>query len=121
MKIIKEEYSKGTQSANYSKTITVKDKNGVVNKEKTISNQLSKYYSFELPDKTVQRKENIYWKDIELNYLKEKRHRLSLKKKKRNLILDNVKLSCEITSVSDNLGTYRSPKSKSIISTNYLV
>ena len=105
----------------YSKTITVKDKNGVVNKEKTISNQLSKYYSFELPDRTVQRKENIYWKDIELNYLKEKRHRLSLKKKKRNLILDNVKLSCEITSVSDNLGTYRSPKSKSIISTNYLV
>ncbi len=94
-----------------------------MNKEKTISNQLSKYYSFELPDRTVQRKENIYWKDIELNYLKEKRHRNQLKLKRRNLILDkqNVKvdLSCEITSVSDNLGTYRSPKS--IISTNYLV
>ena len=110
----------------YSKTITVKDKQGIekeksitiMNKEKIISNQLSKYYSFELPDRTVQRKENIYWKDIELNYLKEKRHRL-LSKRNKSLIQDkhklNSALSCEITSVSDNLGTYRSPKSKSII------
>lgn len=112
----------------YNKTVTVKDKNGIekvksitiINKEKTISNQLSKYYSFELPDRTIQRKENIYWKDIELNYLKEKRHRF-LSKMNKSLILGNVKLSCEITSVSDNLGTYRSPKSNSIISTNSLV
>jgi IS605 OrfB family transposase len=114
----------------YSKVVEVKDKNGdiknktiiIVNKEKTISNRCSKYYSFELPARTIQRKENIYWKEVELNYLKAKKHRLSLKKKKRNLILDKQKLSYnlsselsrEITQVADNLEANRGLNPNSI-------
>jgi len=114
----------------YSKVVEVKDKDGIVkektitvcNKEKTISNRCSKYYSFELPARTIQRKENVYWKEVELNYLKAKKHRLSLKKKKRNLILDKQKLSYnlsselsrEITQVVDNLEANRGLNPNSI-------
>ncbi len=89
----------------------------VINKEKTISNQLNKYYSFELPERTVQRKENIYWKEVEQNYLKAKKHRLAFKKKKANLIpsKDSSKsFLCEITSVADNFGVYRDSATNSI-------
>ncbi len=89
----------------YSKVILGKDNKDktiiVINKEKTISNQLSKYYPFDLPVRNNQKQDNIYWKEIEQNYLKAKKHRL-LSKKNKTLILDNVKLSCEITSVADN-------------------
>lgn len=89
----------------------------VINKEKTISNQLNKYYSFELPERTVQRKENIYWKEVEQNYLKAKKHRLAFKKKKANLIpsKDSSKsFLCEITSVADDFGVYRDSATNSI-------
>lgn len=78
----------------------------VINKEKTISNQLSKYYPFDLPVRNNQKQDNIYWKEIEQNYLKTKKHRL-LSKKNKSLILDNIKLSCEITSVADSFEVYR--------------
>jgi len=107
----------------YEKILEVKNKNGdiknktitICNKEKTISNRCSKYYSFELPVRTIQRKENIYWKEVEQNYLKAKKHRLTLKKKKRTLILDNVNLSREITQVTDNFGVYRDSDPNSVL------
>jgi IS605 OrfB family transposase len=84
-----------------SKTITV------INKEKTISAQLSKYYCFELPVRNIQRKQNVYWKDIEQSYLKAKKHRFLIKRKKRNLIQGKQDLPCEITQVADNDGANR--------------
>ncbi len=94
----------------YNKVVLGKDNKEkniiVINKEKTISNQLSKYYPFDLPVRNNQKQDNIYWKEIEQNYLKAKKHRL-LSKKNKSLILDNIKLSCEITSVADSFEVYR--------------
>ncbi len=94
----------------YDKSVEVKDKKTgeiksnkiiVINKEKTISIQLSKYYPFELPARNSQKQDNNYWKEIEQNYLKAKRHRV-LSKKKNTFIPDNPRLSCETTQVADN-------------------
>jgi IS605 OrfB family transposase len=94
----------------YNKVVLGKDNKEksivIINKEKTISNQLSKYYPFDLPVRNNQKQDNIYWKEIEQNYLKAKKHRL-LSKKNKSLILDNIKLSCEITSVADSFEVYR--------------
>ena len=94
----------------YNKVVLGKDNKEksivIINKEKTISNQLSKYYPFDLPVRNSQKQDNIYWKEIEQNYLKAKKYRL-LSKKNKSLILDNVKLSCEITSVADSFEVYR--------------
>ncbi len=98
----------------YTKVILGKDNKDktiiVINKEKTISNQLSKYYPFDLPVRNNQKQDNIYWKENEQNYLKAKKHRL-LSKKNKSLILDennkNYSLSCEITVVADNFEVYR--------------
>ena len=97
----------------YEKVVKVKNKDNslkdkiitIINKEKTISNQLSKYYSFDLPVRTNQRKDNVYWKEIEQNYLKAKKHRFQLKRKK--LILGKKDLPSEITQVADNFGVNR--------------
>ncbi len=106
----------------YEKTIEVKDKKTgeiksnkiiVINKEKTISIQLSKYYPFELPARNSQKQDNNYWKEIEQNYLKAKRHRV-LSKRKKTLIPDNLKLSREITQVADNFEVDRNFKPNSI-------
>jgi IS605 OrfB family transposase len=81
----------------------------VLNKEKTISIRSNKYYSFELPVRTIQRKENIYWKEVEQNYLKAKRLRV-LSKKKKTLILgknSSKSLPCELTPIVDNFGVNR--------------
>lgn len=82
----------------------------VVNKEKTISIRRIKHYFFELPDRNIQRENNVYWKEVEQNYFKVKKYRLSLKKKKKNLILDkdsSKSLSCELTVVADSSGVCR--------------
>jgi len=97
----------------YEKVVKVKNKDNslkdkiitIINKEKTISNQLSKYHSFDLPVRTTQKKDNIYWKEIEQNYLKAKKHRFQLKRKK--LILGKQDLPSEITQVADNFGVNR--------------
>jgi IS605 OrfB family transposase len=75
----------------------------VVHKEKPISNRRSKYYPFGLPVRNSQKQDGIYWKEIEQNYLKAKKHRIVLKRKK--LILGNngsKLLSRETTVVADN-------------------
>jgi hypothetical protein len=77
----------------------------VINKEKTISDQLSKYYCFELPARNIQRKQNVYWKDIEQSYLKAKKHKIKLKRK--IFIQGKQDLPCEITIVADNDGANR--------------
>jgi IS605 OrfB family transposase len=77
----------------------------IINKEKKISDQLSKYYCFELPVRNIQRNQNIYWKDLEHNYLKAKKHRVDQKRK--ILIPGKQDLPCEITQVVDNYGANR--------------
>jgi len=75
----------------------------ITNKEKTISNRRSEHYPFGLPVRNSQKQDGIYWKEIEQNYLKAKKHRIFLKRKK--LILENngIKLlSRETTVVADN-------------------
>jgi IS605 OrfB family transposase len=95
----------------YNKVLETKDKSGklinklvtIINKEKTISISRSKYYPFDLPVRNSQKQDNIYWKEIEQNYLKAKKHRVGLKRK--NLILgkqDSNDLSREITLVADS-------------------
>lgn len=107
----------------YTKEILIKDKKGniskkninVVNTEKTISNQNSKHYFFELPARNIQRENNFYWKEIEQNYLKAKQYRLLIKRKIRTLnkklLIDNLILKSkstlylrEITVVTDSSG-----------------
>ena len=84
-----------------NKTITI------VNKENKISDRLSKYYCFDLPVRNNQRNQDVYWKDIELNYQQAKKHRFLIKQKKRNLIQGKQDLPCEITVVADNYGANR--------------
>lgn len=87
-----------------------RDEKLVINKEKTISIRRIKHYFFELPDRNIQRENNVYWREVEQNYLKVKKYRLSLKKKKKNLVLDkdsSKSLSCELTQVADSSGVYR--------------
>ena len=73
----------------------------IVNKEKKISTSNSKHYCFGLPDRTIQRKQNAYWREVMLNYRQEKRYRA----KKKALVLSKPGLQSETTAVSDNSGT----------------
>ena len=77
----------------------------IVSKEETISDKLSKHYCFELPARNIQRNQNIFWKDIEQNYLKAKKHKIKLKSK--IFIQGKQELTCEITQVADNDGANR--------------
>ena len=87
----------------YSKNIKGTNSEIIIeNKEKKISNRRSKYYCFDLPVRNNQRKQFNYWKDIELNYDKMKKHRRLLKNK--NLILGKQDFPSEITVVVHNLG-----------------
>ena len=87
----------------YSKTIKGTNNEIIIeNKEKKISNRRSKYYCFDLPVRNNQRKQSNYWKDIELNYGKMKKHSRLLKNK--NLILGKQDLPSEITLVVHDLG-----------------
>ena len=87
----------------YSKTIKGTNNEIIIeNKEKKISNRRSKYYCFDLPVRNNQRKQGNYWKDIELNYGKMKKHSRLLKNKK--LILGKQDLPSEITLVVHDLG-----------------
>ena len=91
------------------KKIPIIDKKGkvyikeivIVNKEKKISTSNSKHYCFGLPDRTIQRKQNTYWREVMLNYRQEKRYRA----KNKALVLSKPSLQREITAVSDNSGT----------------
>jgi hypothetical protein len=52
-----------------------------------------------------QRNQDVYWKDIEQNYHKAKKHRVDLKRK--IIIQGKQDLPCEITQVADNDGANR--------------
>jgi len=92
----------------YKKVVELKDKQGnptsktltIINKEKTISVRRSKYYPFDLPVRNNQKQDGIYWKEIEQNYHKAKKHRLGLKRP--NLILVKQNFSRETTVVADS-------------------
>ena len=97
----------------YEKTVKYKSKENkefiirdkvitVINKEKTISNRITKYYPFELPARNIQMKNNIYWSEVEQNYNKAKKNRILLKRKK--LIPDKQDLSGEISVVANSFG-----------------
>jgi len=75
----------------------------IINKEKPISNRRNEHYPFGLPVRNSQKQDGIYWKEIEQNYLKAKKHRLGLKRNKLILGNNSIKLlSRETTVVADN-------------------
>jgi IS605 OrfB family transposase len=88
----------------------------ITKKEKTISIRRIKYYPFDLPVRKNQKYDNNYWKEIEQNYLKAKKHKVQIKRNKRTFILGKQGLSSEVTVVADNIGVNRDSEFKLLFS-----